>query len=382
MKSIFVSAGEISGDHYIACTASALRRAGFEGKIYGLCGAESRSAGVSGMWGNEALHLMGISEVVRSIGSVLRLLGDMKRHIIDAKPDAIIAADSPDFHLPLIRYVRRHGYRGKIFYISPPAVWAWRRYRARDLVRFADVCYPLFSFEHEYLKDAGADSRWIGHPLAEEFADFNISRDNVIKEIKGERPGGDDVIIALLPGSRYSEIEPLYPVLSGLYKLLENDGVKPVFSVAPGLSEKARSFLMRGLEKAGERYYEGRGRDIISAADIAAGASGTATVEALLLRRYMVVMYKVKPLSYVIGKLLLRGVKFAIPNLLAGDYIFPELLQGAATSRNAYAELRRRLDMDAAARGAATARMEGLIRKMGSPGVYEFWAGDILGAIP
>ena len=147
------------------------------------------------------------------------------------------------------------------------------------------------------------------------------------------------------------------------------------------MSERTREYISLSLEKSGERYYEGRGRDIIGAADVVAGASGTATAEALLSRRHMVVMYKVRPLSSVIGRLLLRGVKFAIPNLLAGEYFFPELLQGKATPRNAYAEVRRWLDMDSRARGDAMARMEGLIQKMGSTGVYEFWAGDILGAM-
>ena len=381
MKTILVSAGEISGDHYIACTARALRQRGFDGGIVGLCGAESRSAGIKEMWGNEALHLMGISEVVRSVGSVLRLMGEMRRHIIDTMPDALLVADSPDFHLPLIRSVRRRGYKGKIFYVSPPSVWAWRRYRARDLLRFVDVCFPLFAFEHEYLTNAGVVSRWAGHPLAEEFADFSVSRSGVIKKIKGEPPGESDVVAALLPGSRRSEIEPLYPVLSGLYTLLEKNGVKAVFSVAPGLSGRTRDFLTRALDKAGERYYEGLGREIMGAADIVAGASGTATAEALLLRRFMIVMYKVRPLSCVIGRLLLRGVKFAIPNLLAEEYFFPELIQGMATPRNAYAEVRGWLDMDSRARENAMTRMDELIQKMGSSGVYEFWAGDILGAM-
>jgi len=382
LKTILVSAGEISGDHYIAGTATALRRKGFDGEIYGLCGALSRSAGIKEMWGNEALHLMGVSEVVRSVGSVLRLMREMRRHIIEHMPDAVLVADSPDFHLPLIRSIRRRGYRGKIFYISPPSVWAWRRYRVKDLVRRVNMCFPLFAFEHEYLLSAGVISRWIGHPLAEEFADCSVSRGDVIKNIKGEQPGENDVIAALLPGSRRSEIEMLYPALSGLYTLLEKDGVKAVFSVAPGLSERTGEFLSRALEKSGERYYEGRGRDIMGAADVVAGASGTATAEALLLRRYMVVMYKVRPLSSVIGRFLLRGVKFAIPNLLAGEYFFPELIQEYATPRNAYAEVRRWLDMDSRARGDAMARMDGLIQKMGSGGVYEFWAGDILEAAP
>jgi lipid-A-disaccharide synthase len=383
LRSILVSAGEVSGDHYIARVSGALRSGGYGGEIRGLCGAESRAEGIEALWNSEVLHIMGVSEALRSIGPVLRLMGEMRRHILRTSPDALLLADSPDFHLPLIKSVRRHGYRGKIFYISPPSVWAWRKYRAKSLVRFVDVCLPLFEFEHEYLIRAGCDSRWAGHPLAEEFVNFRADRGEVVRGIKGgDAPGSSDLIAALLPGSRRSEIEPLYPVLSGLYKLLEADGVKPVFSVAPGLSERTRDFLMRNLEKSGERYYEGRGRDIMGASDVVAGASGTATAEALLSRRYMIVMYKVRPLSYIIGRVLLRGVKFAIPNLLAGEYFFPELIQKDATPEDAHREVRRWLDMDADSKDAAGRRMDGLIARMGCPGVYDFWADEILGEMP
>ena len=378
MKSILISAGEVSGDHYAALTAQSLRAKGFGGRIYGLCGAESRSSGIETLWRNETLHLMGVSEVVRSVGPVLRLMREMRRDILETSPDAILVADSPDFHLPLIKSVRRKGYRGKIFYISPPSVWAWRKYRAKSLVKYVDVCLPLFAFEHEHLMEAGCDSRWIGHPLAGEFMDFSVPRGGVASKIKGGSIGEGDVIAALLPGSRRSEIEPLYPVLSGLYKLLEAEGVKAVFSVAPGLNDGARNFLMNNLEMAGERYYEGRGRDIMAVSDVVAGASGTATAEALLLRRYMVVMYKVKPLSCVIGRLLLGGVKFAIPNLLAGEYFFQELIQGCATPRNSYGEVRRWLDMEPEARAGMMGRMNELVLKMGRPGVCGFWAEEML----
>jgi lipid-A-disaccharide synthase len=356
-----------------------MRHLGFGGRIYGLCGAEGVSAGIDAAWRNEILHLMGISEVFRSLGGVMRLMGEMRRNILEASPDVMVVADSPDFHLPLIRHVRRHGYRGKIFYISPPSVWAWRKYRVRDLASRVDVCFPLFQFEHEYLERAGCCTKWAGHPLVEEFADASIDRGRVLGGITGgaARPGGS--VAALLPGSRRSEIERLYPVLSGLYEALESRMDCPVFSVAPGLSGGARDFLVKSLETANQRYYEGPGRDIMGASDVVAGSSGTATAEALLLRRYMVVMYKVSPLSHIVGRALLRGVKFAIPNLLAGEYFYPELLQGEATPERAFGEVCRWLDMDEAARGGARRKMDALAGLMGSPGAYDFWAGEILG---
>jgi lipid-A-disaccharide synthase len=376
LKSIFMSAGEVSGDHYIARVAGAFRNKGFDGRVYGMCGAESLSAGVEALWRNDGLHVVGISEAARSLGGILRLMREIRGNILDTRPDVLVVADSPDFHLPLIKSVRKNGYEGKIFYISPPSVWAWRKYRVKSLIKFVDVCYPLFSFEHEYLKRARCDTRWIGHPLAEEFLN---RAGGAAKNIEGPSPPREgDTIAALLPGSRRSEIEHLYPVLSGVYRSLEERGVKAVFSVAPGLSVSARGMILKNLAEANQRYYEGPGRDIMDMSDIVAGSSGTATAEALLLRRYMIVLYKVNPLSFVVGSLLLRGVKFAIPNLLAGKYFYPELIQGDATAANVFREICSWLDMSETERSVKIEKMNELVRMMGRPGVCDFWADEIL----
>jgi lipid-A-disaccharide synthase len=374
-----MSAGEISGDHYIARVAGALRSKGFDGGIYGMCGEESAAAGVEAAWKNDDLHVVGISEAARSLGSILHLMREVRENILAARPDVVVVADSPDFHLPVIKSVRKGGYGGKIFYISPPSVWAWRKYRVKSLVKFVDVCYPLFAFEHEYLKRARCDTRWMGHPLAEEFLSRADGRRGTAQKIRGPFPPEEgDTVAALLPGSRGSEIRHLYPVLSGVYGLLEERGVKAVFSVAPGLSDASRELLLRNLSEAGQRYYEGPGRDIMDLSDAVAGSSGTATAEALLLKRYMVVLYKVNPLSFVVGSLLLRGVKFAIPNLLAGDYFYPELIQKDATAANVFREIRSWLDMSETERGEKIEKMGGLVKMMGRPGVYDFWADEIL----
>jgi lipid-A-disaccharide synthase len=375
-KTVFISSGEVSGDHYIAGVVRLLREKGFCGRIYGMCGAESRKEDVEELWRGESLHLMGISEVFRSLGSVLRLMKETERDILATDPDAMIVADSPDFHLPLLRGLRRRGYRGRVFYISPPSVWAWRKGRAETLRRCADVLFPLFAFEHDYLRKAGCESRWTGHPMAEEFALFSADRDSILADVKG--PPCKGPVAALLPGSRRSEIKPLYPVLSGLYKLLEAKGFSPVFSVAPGLKESARSYLTGALSSSGERYYEGPGRNIMSLSDVVAGSSGTATAEALFLRRFMVVLYKLRPLSYLVGLMLLRGVRFAVPNILAGEYFYPELLQGKATAENAFRAVMEWTGMTPSKRASAALKMEELVGMMGSPGACGRWADEIL----
>ena len=374
-----MSAGEVSGDHYIARVAGRLRDRGYDGRICGLCGAEARSAGVEGLWSAERLQLMGVSEVLGSIRDILSLKREMEREIARQNPAVLVLADSPDFHLPLMRSLRRAGYGGKFFYISPPSVWAWRSYRVRDLRRYVDENLPLFKFEHDYLVRAECRSYWIGHPLVEEFEGWRPDRARILEEIGGV--ARDDRIVALLPGSRRSEIEMLYPVLSGLYARLAEAGFAPVFSVAPGLSERASSFLRSRIEAAGQRRYDGPGRELMAISEAVAGSSGTATAQALLLRRYMVVLYKLRPLSALIGKIFLRHLFFAVPNLLAEEMFYPELIQENATTEKAFDAAMKWLQSPPERRAEVEAKMERLAALMGRPGACDFWADRILAAV-
>ena len=381
--SVFVSAGEVSGDHYLARVYERLRSAGYAGRVYGLCGDASRSAGVEGLWRAERLQLLGVSEVLGSLLDIFCLLGEMSQEIVSAGPAVIVCVDSPDFHLPLIRRIRRRGYCGRIFYISPPSVWAWRSYRARDLAAHVDECLPLFKFEHDYLVNAGCNSLWIGHPLVEEFMELRVDVRQVRADVRkfGESGAVSEKIVALLPGSRRSEIEQLYPIMGAICAPLEERGYTPVFSVAPGLSEHASHELLSHLERDGRYYYTGAGRNLMAAAEMVLGSSGTATAEALLLNRYMVVLYKLRKITALIGKMLLRHVMFAIPNLLAGRMFFPELIQENATPQAAEKAAFEWLDLPQDERAARTAEMIRLAGLMGEPGVYDFWAGRILDAL-
>ncbi|MDR1481903.1 MAG: hypothetical protein LBI74_04695, partial [Synergistaceae bacterium] len=368
-------------DHYAARLAVSLRERGFDGRLFGLCGEESGNAGVEVIWRNERLHLLGIVEVLSSAADVFRLMEEVCAEIMRARPRAILVVDSPDFHLRLIKRLRRLGYHGKIIYISPPSVWAWRGYRVKTLARDVDLCLPLFSFEHEYLMKHGCNSRWIGHPLAEEISSRNPKKSGISADIRGRGISfNEERIIALLPGSRHVEIKNLYGALSGAYDILEEKGYSPVFSVAPGLSDAARLMLLSRLGHEGRAYFEGTGRDLLGASLMAVGSSGTATIEALLLGRYMVVMYRLSPLSALIGRLLLGRVRFALPNILAGDEFFPELLQGEATGEAAAEKALAWLDADDASRAEYTAKMEDIARMMGESGVYGFWSDSIMEA--
>jgi lipid-A-disaccharide synthase len=281
--------------------------------------------------------------------------------------------------MPLMRSLRRAGYAGKIFYIAPPSVWAWRSYRVRGLKRWADENLPLFKFEHDYLVRAGCRSYWIGHPLVEEFEALRPDRARIVSEIAGATPGGR--IVALLPGSRRSEIEMLYPILSDIYAPLSEAGFEPVFSVAPGLSESASSLLVSRLDAAGQIRYDGPGRDLMAISEAVVGSSGTSTAQALLLRRYMVVLYKMRPFSALVGKLFLRNLFFALPNLLAGEMLYPELIQENARPDAALGAALAWLRASPDERARVESRMVDLAALRGRPGDCGFWADRILAAV-
>ena len=366
--SIFLSSGEASGDHYTANVALALRNAGYAGEIWGMGGGESRAAGVDVQWDGEKLQLLGLAEVVSSIPSIWAMGRDIVRRVLKARPDCVVVADSPDFHMRLISWLRREGYDGRIFYISPPSVWAWRSGRAEDLRRNVDECLPLFRFEHEYLLSRGCRSYWKGYPMLEEF-----SAETILRDLPPEL-AADEKLVAVLPGSRKSEIKYLLPVFEQCAAALTARGWHPVFSVAPGLNGEARESLLARFKERGADYYEGPGRELLAAAACAIGASGTVTVESLLLDRYMVVAYRLNALSALVGRFVIKTRRFAMANILAGTDMFPELIQGRATADNILKYTFAWLEGGEEHRAAVRKMMEDTRLTLGETGVYQAWA--------
>ena len=229
-----------------------LRERGYSGDIWGMGGVESRNAGVRAEWNGERLQLLGLTEVFSAIPSILALRREMVERIIERAPEAVVVCDSPDYHMRLIAKLRARGYRGRIFYLSPPTVWAWRSGRANDLRRDVDECLPLFKFEHDYLLSRGCASAWRGHPLLEEYNHRAETPDLGVDYEPGK-------LVAFLPGSRGSEIKSLLPIMEEAASALGSMGWQPVFSVAPGLNPTVRSEMIRRFSEKGIRHYDGPG---------------------------------------------------------------------------------------------------------------------------
>ena len=370
--SIFISSAEASGDHYTAALAKKLRACGYGGEIWGMGGVEPREAGVDVMWPGERLQLLGLTEVLPAIPSIISLLSEMTETIARRKPDAVVVCDSPDFHMHLIAKLRKRGYEGRIFYISPPSVWAWRSGRADALRHYVDVCLPLFEFEHSYLLSRGCRSRWKGYPLLEEFrqsAGASAANNPVL---------ASDRIVAFLPGSRRSEINKLLPIMRESADVLAAKGWSPVFSVAPGLNPAVRDRMIEEFTGAGVSFYTGPGRDLMERARCAVGASGTITVEALILGCYMVVTYKLNPISALVARCVIKTKRYAMANILAGCDMFPELLQENATAENITERALAWLDGSSEFRAGIEETMERARETLGEEGVYDFWSEEIM----
>ena len=330
-------AGEASGDLLGAGLIQELRRRYPGAEFVGIGGEQMRAAGMETWFDAGELAVMGLVEVLKHLPRLLRLRRDVRQRILDWKPDAFIGIDAPDFNLGVERWLKQRGVR-TAHYVSP-SVWAWRRKRAQKIGLSADRVLCLFPMEPPIYAEYGVDARFVGHPLADEMP-IQPDRDGARMTLGLDE---DAPLLAMLPGSRVGEIETLAADFIACAALLL--AAEPRLGiVAPMASARARAAFERILaaHPDGERVrralriVDGGARTVMVASDAVLLASGTATLEAMLAKRPMVVAYKVSPLTYTLVKRLgmLKVDHYALPNVLAGEAVVPELMQHDCTPEN------------------------------------------------
>ncbi|ALN92286.1 MULTISPECIES: lipid-A-disaccharide synthase [Lysobacter] len=330
-------AGEASGDLLGAGLIEELKRRYPGAEFIGIGGEQMRAAGMETWFDATELAVMGLAEVLKHLPRLLRLRRDVRQRILDWKPDAFIGIDAPDFNLGVERWLKQRGVR-TVHYVSP-SVWAWRRKRAQKIGRSADRVLCLFPMEPPIYAEYGVDARFVGHPLADEMP-IHPDRDEARMNL-----GLDDEapVLAMLPGSRVGEIETLAGDFIAAASILL--GAEPKLNiVAPMANAGARAAFERVLaaHPDGERLRRAlrivdRGaRTVMVASNVVLLASGTATLEAMLAKRPMVVGYKIAPLTYTLVKRMgmLKVDHYALPNVLAGEVVVPELMQHDCTPEN------------------------------------------------
>ena len=341
---IGIVAGEASGDRLGAGLMAALSRRIDDVRFVGVGGPAMRSEGLVPLADMDALAVNGFTEPLVKLPGLARLLFGLRRRLLAERPAAFIGVDFNVFNLLLEGQLKRSGVP-TIHYVSP-SVYAWRRGRVRRIGRSADLLLALFPFEPAFYEGTGLKVAFVGHPLADAIGldDGGEASRSAARSALGI--GEEERVIALLPGSRSGEIKQHLDVFLDAAALLADrlDGVA-------FLMPCVRPDFVPRLERASNarprldvRICQGDARQALAACDGAIVKSGTGTLEAMLLRRPMVVAYRLGSLSYVLARLLVRTEFVALPNLLAGRVLVPERLQGEATPEKMADALLNQLD--------------------------------------
>jgi lipid-A-disaccharide synthase len=326
---IAIVAGEASGDLLGASLIRAVRSRFPDAVFEGIAGPKMMAEGAASLFPMEKLAVRGYVEVLRSVREILAIRRALTKHLLASRPDVFIGIDAPDFNLSLEAKLKAAGIP-TVHYVGP-SVWAWRAERLQTMGRSVSRMLVLFPFEPAIYEKAGIPATFVGHPLADQLP-IEPDRDGARTQLRLARSG---VTVALLPGSRLSELELHADLMIETARVMAARRPETRFFV-PLATRETRDYFERRLYALEARELPitilfGHASLALSAADVALVASGTATLEAALSRCPMVVTYKVKPLTYRLVKRKALLPYFSLPNVLAGEFIVPEILQDDAT---------------------------------------------------
>ena len=358
---IALVAGEASGDQLGAALIGELRKLYPNAMFVGIGGERMQSAGMDNWWDSEELAVFGLFEVLSHFPRLYRIRRELRQRLLALKPDVFIGIDAPDFNLGLETVLKRKGIR-TVHYVSP-TVWAWRQWRVKKIARAADLVLCLFPFEPVFYQGHGVSAVYVGHPMADQ-----ISADH--DPATARRRLGmstEDIHIALLPGSRAGEVSKLAEPMIEAARILARQTPGIRFSAAMANSRVRSQFeaTMERLAMQNIQLVDGDPRTVIAAADAVLVASGTATLETMLINRPMVVSYRLAPSTYRLAKFLklVRTRFFSLPNILAGEALVPELLQEDASGPRMAEEVLKWLE-DAGRRQALQIRFSELRQQL------------------
>lgn len=325
---IALVAGEASGDLLAAELMSALKSQMPDCEFIGLGGPKMQAQGLDSWYDYKALSIMGLIEVLKHLPSLLRLRKNLFNRLLDAKPDVVIGIDAPDFNLGLEKKCKLAGLR-TVHFVSP-SVWAWRQGRAKEIGQCCDLVLCLFPMEPPIYARYGVNARFVGHPMADIIP---LHSDQKLAQQQLSVEGAE--VLAILPGSRLTEIDKLLPTFIAAARLL-HAALPNLQFLIPSANSQCKEVIeqhVRQLELPNTRILDGQAQTAIVASQAVLLASGTATLEAMLCKRPMVVAYKISPITYFIVKLfgLIKVSVFSLPNILSGKKLVPELIQTQCT---------------------------------------------------
>ncbi|WP_415945370.1 lipid-A-disaccharide synthase [Selenomonas montiformis] len=373
MKIMF-SAGEVSGDIHGEQLALAIRRMDPSAELVGFGGTRMEAAGVR-LYKNFAdYNVMGIWEVLKNIRRLFALLDGLTAFMREEKPDLLVIIDYPDFNWRLAKRARAIGI--PVFSYIPPSAWAWRKGRAAKCAKLADEFVAIFPHELPVYEKAGARISFVGNPLVDK-----VKPEMTRQEARDffHMPKGETAVL-LLPGSRRQEIELLLPaMLQGVRKLLQAHPETVLYlPLADGIRE-GRIQSMIDAASVPVTLVQDKRYALMAAADAAVATSGTVVMEAALLGLPCVVLYRLSPVSYFVGRLLVHVKHFSLPNILLDESFETELLQDEVTPDRIAEELWR-LYPGNPHRAEVTAKLRQACERLGPPGASGRVAEKILAA--
>jgi lipid-A-disaccharide synthase len=373
---ILVVTGEASGDAHAAELVAALQARRPDFRFFGMGGSKLAARGVELLYDAREVSVMGITEVLPKIPRILQVMSGIAAAAAERRPACAILVDIPDFNLRLAARLKALGV--PVAYYVSPMIWAWRRGRVKTIRKRVDRMLCILPFEEEFYRDSGVDARYVGSPVVEQVPSPEST--TTFRQRLGLSL--DAPTLALLPGSRMSEIRRLLPTMVSAAKQLaaERPGLQIVVPVAPTIprEEITSRFEGSGLSP---RLVDGRAPEAVGASDAAIVASGTAVLEAGLMQRPLVVVYRVSLITYLVGRLMLKVAHVALVNLLAGRRLVPELLQGDMTPERIASEIRRVWD-PGTPREEMLRGLEEVRGRLGGPGAAERAAEAVLELLP
>lgn len=343
---IGIVVGEVSGDTLGAKLIRSFREQGIEAEFEGIGGPQMMAEGFKSYYPMDILSVMGIVEVLKDLKKLFAVRDGLVERWSQKPIDIFIGIDAPDFNLRLSKSLKQKQLKIKTVQYVSPSVWAWRQGRVHGIKQSIDLVLCLFPFEKAFYERYQVSAAFVGHPLASQ-----LPLDNPLVIAK-QQLGLDPAIqhIALLPGSRRGEVERLGPLVLDAAQIIYQKYPEIEF-LLPAINEARKVQIEEQLEnypaefKAQVKVLENTGTDskigrmVMNASDIVALASGTATLEAMLLHRPMVTFYKLNWLTYIIAKLLVKIPYYSLPNIIAGKKVIAELIQTDATPQKLATEI-------------------------------------------
>lgn len=367
-RDLLIVAGESSGDLHAARLLTALRQRMPGIRAFGLGGDELREAGFDAVADASEIAVVGIAEVLKILPRARQIFDQLLEEVDARAAGAAVLVDSPEFNLRMAKELSRRGVR-VLYYVSPQ-VWAWRKGRIRQISRYVDTMLVLFPFEVDFYREHGVEVVHAGHPLVDEVPVLESAWD---ADPPGSAEDDGEIRLALLPGSRSSEVRALLPrMLGAVREICRERTVRPRLVQAPGVPAELFDELEAeaGLDVPVERIHPRDRFRVLADSHLALCASGTATVEVGLVGTPFLMVYRLKWSTYLLGKLMVDLPHFCMVNLILGERVVPEMIQRDAepvpVAREALELLADRERVDAMRR-----RLSDLRPALGSSGASE-----------